>query len=197
MKIGIDIDGVLNYAPKIMLECGTKYCVETGLGKLLDPGAHDLTQKFSWDTETARDFWVKYAWRQVWEDATQDFAAEVIDKLREDGHEIWIVTGRANSDRRVNGMLENETWEDVTKKWLAREGIHYDEFGFDQQDKGSFCREHGIEVMVEDSVGYLKTFDGQTKVLIFDYPYNREVDLSNAERVYSWYDIYAKVKGMM
>ncbi len=196
MRIGVDIDAVLNYSPKIMLECGTKYCAETGRGELIDPGAHDLKKKFSWDQEVRDDFWYRYAWEQMWVRPAQAYASEVIKKLKSEGHEIWITTGRSNHDARVQGMPEDETWEEVTRAWLKKNDVVYDRLCFDVQDKGGFCRAENVELMIEDNMHFLVTFDEHTRVLIFDYPYNREIDLPNAVRVYSWYDIYNKIREM-
>ena len=50
--------------------------------------------------------------------------------------------------------------------------------------------------MIEDLPEYLEGFVGKTRVLIFDQPYNREVEVPNSERVYAWYDIYSKIQKM-
>ena len=34
---------------------------------------------------------------------------------------------------------------------------------------------------------------GNTNVIIFDYPYNRNVEFTDLTRAYSWYDIYYKI----
>lgn len=48
--------------------------------------------------------------------------------------------------------------------------------------------------MIEDDPGYLETFDEQTKVFIFNQPYNRDATTPNCERVFGWYDIYNKIR---
>ncbi len=199
MRIGVDIDGVLNYREEILLAYGTKFCAETGKGSLVEPLAHHLSEMFGWDRVTRDEFWYEYGRYQMIECPAVQFAAEVIRKLREEGHEIWIVTGRNNRDMWIKGMPEGESWEEVTKDWLARNKIEYNEIAFDlgrpaPDDKGTFCRKNGITVMIEDLPEYLDTFDETTKVLIYNQPYNREVEPVNGVRVYSWYDIYVKLK---
>lgn len=200
MRIGIDIDGVLNYREQFVLECGTKYCVESGKGKLQNIKSAHIGEVFGWDRSTRDDFWYKYGALQMFGWPARMFAAEVIEKLKTDGHEIWIVTGRNNGDSRVKGMLEGATWEDVTRGWLAENGIAYDQIHFelngDIRSKAPFCRENHVDIMIEDLPEYLTEFEGETKVLIFDQPYNREVEVPNSERVYTWYDIYSKIQEM-
>ena len=41
---------------------------------------------------------------------------------------------------------------------------------------------------------YLETLAGKTQIFVFDQPYNKNVDLPNMQRVYSWYDVYSKIK---
>lgn len=202
MRIGVDIDGVLNYREEFVLAYGTKYCVESGHGKLTDVTSHSLKQVFGWTLEQRDEFWYRYGKYQMWVWPAQCFAADVIHKLREEGNEIYIVTGRnERDDPAMDGMPEGKSWEEITKSWLAENGIEYDGFGFDlgrpaPNDKGTYCAEHGIDVMIEDNPDYLGTLEGKTKIFIYNQPYNQAVELENSERVYSWYDIYAKLKEM-
>lgn len=201
MRIGVDIDGVLNYNDRINLEYGSKFCVETGKGGVKKIDAYSLREAFGWDEETRDEYWYKYGKYQVMICPATLNAAEVIRKLRAEGHEIWIITGRSDNDERLEGMPEGLGWEAMTRNWLAENGIEYDAIYFGRQqtpptDKGTFCRENEVDIMVEDLPSYLECFDAETKVFIYDHPYNRKVELENAERVYTWYDIYSKVKEM-
>lgn len=201
MRIGVDIDAVLNYRQQFVITYGTKYCAETGKGKLINLNSHHLRDMYGWDAETQDDFWHKYGKYQMIECPAVAFAPEVIQKLRSAGHEVWIVTGRSNANDRIDGMLDHMSWEDTTKDWLARNNIQYDGFGFSldgaaPNDKGTFCREHQIAVMVEDLPEFIATFDDSTKVLIYNQPYNQNVQKKNSERVYSWYDVYSKILKM-
>ena len=194
MRIGVDIDGVLNRRQEFILEYGSKYCLETGRGHLQDPNALHFGDMYGWTKPERDDFWDHYGWLQMYVLPAQLCASDVIKKLKADGHEIWIVTGRNNGDRRVLEMPEHETWDVVTRRWLQNNEIYFDEFGFNHQNKGQFCRDNQIDVMIEDDPGYLETFDEQTKVFIFNQPYNRNATTPNCERVFGWYDIYNKIR---
>lgn len=201
MRIGVDIDGVLNYRQEFVLSCGTKFCVEQGLPALKDPNSHSIREIFGISQAQRDEFWRKYARYQMWEWPAQNYAAEVIKRLRDEGHEIFIVTGRNNNDPRVEGMPEGETWETVTVDWLKRNNIIYDQIEFDRgrpapHDKGTYCQEQGIEVMIEDLPAYLETLVGKTQIFVFDQPYNRGMELAGMQRVYSWYDIYQKIEAI-
>lgn len=200
MRIGVDIDGVLNRRMRFLLDCGSEFCAKSGKGGIQNLRSPHVSEIFGWDKQTRDEFWYEYGALQMFVWPAQNYAAEVIRKLRQEGHEIWIITGRNNEDSRVKGMLEGATWEDTTKDWLAENKIEYDQIHFGlngiKRSKGPFCRENGIDVMIEDLPEYLEGFVGKTRVLIFDQPYNREVEVPNSERVYAWYDIYSKIRKM-
>ncbi len=193
MRIGIDIDGVLNYRQEIVIACGTKFCVETGQGHLQDLSAHHLRTMFGWDEAARLEFWTEYGWQQMMLWPAQAYAAEVIAKLHQAGHEIWIVTARNERDPSVKGKPQNMTWQAVTEEWLAKNHIQYDKMCFDTQDKAGFCRDHHLDVMVEDNPDYLAAFNHHTKVLIYDQPYNRNLEIANSSRVYSWYEVLNEI----
>ncbi len=201
MRIGIDIDGVLNYRQEFMLAYGAKFCFENGLPGIQDAGTHSTRRMFGLTEEQRDEFWYRYAKYQMWIWPAQCFAAEVIRKLRDEGHEIFIVTGRNNDDIPAADMPEGMNWEGITIDWLARNGIEYDVIEFHRgrpapNDKGTYCAEQGIDLMIEDLPEYLETLAGKTQIFVYDQPYNREVKLPKMQRVYSWYDVYSKIKEM-
>ena len=146
MKIGIDIDGVLNSQYNFCIDYGTKFCNEIG----------------------------KY-------------------KLENEGNKIYIITARRNGDEWFPDDLKNNV-EKITKKWLKENKIYYDEIAFDVKDKGKYCKDHNINFMIEDDPINLRKLLYNTNIFVFDYPYNRNKEFSNLTRVYSWYDIYYKIK---
>lgn len=193
MRIGVDIDGVLNYRVKFLLECGTKFCVETGKGQLTDLSSPRIAGIFGWDRATRDEFWYQEGYKQLYTWPAQEYAAEVLRRLREEGDEVWIVTGRSEADMKVANVPEG-SWEEITRKWLEKNRIEYDGFGFALADKAEFCLQHDIELIVEDLPMYLEGLSGKVRTLIFDCPYNRGIEVVGGERVYSWYDIYSKIK---
>ena len=74
--------------------------------------------------------------------------------------------------------------------------IYYDEIIFDVKDKGKYCKDNTIDIMIEDDPINLRKLVGNTNVIIFDYPYNRNIEFADLTRAYSWYDIYYKIKSI-
>ena len=126
MKIGIDIDGVLNSQYNFCIDYGTKFCNEIGKYKLENVNAIDTTDMFFWDDEVAHKFWNKYRKDLVITLPAKKYASEVIEKLSNDGNKIYIITARRNGDEWFPDDLKNNV-EKITKNWLKENKIYYDE----------------------------------------------------------------------
>ena len=192
MKIGIDIDGVLNSQYDFCIEYGTRYCNEMGKYKLENTDVLDTTDMFMWGEETAHKFWNKYRKDLVVTLPAKPFAAEVISKLKDERNDIYIITARKIGDNWWPKDLAKDT-EEITKKWLAENNIYYDEIAFDVIDKGTYCKENNIDIMIEDEPQNIRKLIGSTEVIVFDYQYNRQDEFKNLIRAYSWYDTYIKI----
>ena len=60
---------------------------------------------------------------------------------------------------------------------------------FNVKNKGIFCKKNNVDFMIDDDPKNLKMLIGNTNVIVFDCPYNRNSEFKNLTRVYSWYDI--------
>jgi uncharacterized HAD superfamily protein len=102
-------------------------------------------------------------------------AVETIGLLKEKGHRIALVTSRPDKVR------------DITREWLEGNGIPYDELYF-----ASNTKVNGIpyDLFLEDQDNFAcELAEDGTFVLLFDAPWNRDVEHVNIERVYSWQDV--------
>ena len=189
MIIGIDIDGVLIDDDTYRLDCMEKYCYENGLPTLNNPYAYE--NKANWSEDIIEDYRKKYFFNYIKDAPVKKFASEIIDKLRDDGNKIVIVTGRykttENSD--IGEQMRNDT-----VNWLKKNNINYDEICYARSPKAKEVKENNIDVMIDDSPEVLKELVKVTKVLCFDNRYNKDLDYNNMTRVFSWYDIYRKIK---
>ena len=193
MRIGIDIDGVLNSQYNFCIDYGTKFCNELGKYKLENINVIDTTDMFLWGEDIAHQFWNKFREDLVVKLPAKLFASEVINKLKDDGNEIYIITARKNNDEWFPDYLKNDV-EGLTKKWLKDNDIYYDEIKFDVKDKGEYCRSNKIDIMIDDDPINIRKLVGNTHVIVFDYPYNRNKEFASLMRAYSWYDIYDRIE---
>lgn len=123
------------------------------------------------------------------------FAVKVMTQLINEGHQIRILTGRGDYCWG-NAQLE-------TKKWLDKYNIPYTQLSSKITEKGKYCVENNIDVLIDDSLKYIKQCnDLGIKTITFDNNYNSKYDpdyLKNYNHklnVYAscWNELYDKVK---
>ncbi len=194
MRIGIDIDGVLTNEDDYILECATKFCYENNLEYFNNPYNYE-TKKFSWnnDKNILEQYRDKYFYEYVKNEPPRKFASEIIKKLKEDGHEIFIITGRYKSHDN-NG--EGRQMRTQIKEWLNKNEIVYDKLIFAKVPKIKELKENKIDIMIEDSPSTIPLINDIVKVFCFDNRYNRNLECTNMTRVFSWYDIYMRIKNI-
>lgn len=111
-----------------------------------------------------------------------DGAADAIEKLTRE-NKIYIVTSRPERLSELSHkQIKNNFWDFYEEILFAKNGY----CGWGEKTKAEICEELGVEVLVEDSPKYCNC--GDTKVLLFDRPWNREAK-GNFQRVYSWKEI--------
>lgn len=189
MNIGIDIDGVLMDDDTYRLDTMTKYSYENNLGTLDNPYKYE--NKCNWAEEIKEDYRQKYFFEYIKNTPARMFASEVIKKLHDEGNKIIIITGRykTQEDSKIGEQMRNDT-----VNWLNKNKIFYDEICYAHCPKTKEIQEKNIDVMIDDSPEIISEIVRVTKVLCFDNRYNRDLIYNNMTRVYSWYDIYDKIK---
>ena len=71
-----------------------------------------------------------------------DGAIDVINKLYESGHSIVFLSNRPNI-RFLNSVVMN---------WLEENKVNYDIVVINCGDKVKFCKEHGVDLLIDDSL---------------------------------------------
>lgn len=193
MRIGIDIDGVLMDIERFIVDYGTKFCKENNLPIDVKMGEYDESKMLNITQEQALKFWNEYLVYYATKYQPREFAAEIIHKLKEEGHEIYIVTAR--NEYGLPTEYQGKMREIVTK-WLKDNDIYYDKIVYTEGSKLPYCVGNYIELMIEDCDKNIKDIATKLPVLCFDCKYNEKVEGKNIARVYSWYDIYDTIKEM-
>ena len=188
MKIGIDIDGVLTDIEKFMIEYGTKFCLEEGLEINIKQIDYSEMIMFNWTQEQSDRFWNRYFTGYTLNEPQRKFASDVINKLREQGNKIYIITAR-----NEYGLSEEYygKMQKLTKEWLRKQNITYDRLIFAKdEEKISQCLEKNIDIMIEDSPRNINDISRKVKVIKYDCKYNEDVEGTNIITAYSWCHIY-------
>ena len=189
MNIGIDIDGVLTNDDDYLIDTITKYVYENNLEGLKRPYEYEY-RKANWNRSILDDYREKYFWDYCQKEPARKYASEVIKKLKDEGNNIYIITSRHFT---IENTKEGERSRKIVKDWLKKNEIIYDELYF-SPDKTKEIDRLKIDIMMEDSPETIPTFVKHTHIFCYDCRYNRNLELENMTRVFSWYDIYSKIK---
>lgn len=192
MRIGIDIDNVISSFDEALLEAFLTHNRELGYSNEINEKADYITKgMFRWREGEVEKFYQENIEKIVNRLHVKKGAKEYIDQLKEDGHDIYIITGRDNG--------EHSNPYDDTKKWLDRNLIKYDKLIFtdsyynDPHGKGKKCAENQVDIMIDDSIQICKDcMNYGVTVLLMDTLYNRTDH--TLLRVHSWREIYEYIK---
>ena len=187
MRIGVDIDGVLNDIGQWHYSCGYKFCIENHIDRGFNPYKYMMEEQFGLTDEENYKFWKEYIFDLMVSIPTRPYAANVLHLLIEMGHEIVILTARDN--RYLTNQYAN-TMNFYVEEWLNKNNIPYNEIIAGPGSKKEKCIKNKLDIMIEDKASNVESISDIIPVLCFDAPYNLHVDKENVTRVYSWYQIY-------
>ena len=193
MNIGIDIDGVLTDVERWQLDYGSKFYYERYQKEIVDFEGYDTNQIFNVDDKLDEEFWRKYFKEYSLNVEARKFANEVIDKLKQDRHQIYIITARGSFLSHSADVMSIEENQQIVLNWLKNNHINYDKIIFSPEDKLDICKENNIDLMIEDKVDNINKISKIIPVICFHAGYNKVCKNSNIIRCYSWYDIYSKI----
>lgn len=185
MRIGIDIDNVISNFNEMLLEAYLMHDKELRNTGIINPNAKYIrTGMFDWSNEEELSFYKDNIECIAKKLKVKEKAKEYIDRLHNDGHLIYIITGRDNGEY-------SEPYN-MTKKWLDENNIYYDNLiltdAYDIHAKSLECLKNDIDIMIDDSVRICSDLitSGITTILM-DTPYNRKI---NIKRVKNWEEFY-------
>ena len=194
MKIGIDIDGVLTDIEKWQLDYGSKFYYENYNKGIINYKGYETNEIFDSKQECDDLFWNLYFKDYSINIEARKFASEVIEILKKEGNEIYIITARGSFLSHSSNVMSKEENENIVIEWLSKNNIFYDKIIFSPEDKLDICIKNDIDIMIEDKVDNIKRISLQIPVICFNAGYNEECEGQNIYRVYSWYDIYNTIK---
>ena len=190
MNIGIDIDDTISETFETLLPYSQKYTIEDLKRKSVINLSGDFLNHFyivyvnGWNEQEAITFWEKYYAEILRKLNIKKFAAESINKLKQQGHKIYIITARW--DMRADNV------RGITEQWLKDNNVEYDELITNASDKIKIAKEKAIDIFIDDSFNNCKSIaDGtDAKVYLMNTKINEKLNAENIKRVYSWPEIY-------
>lgn len=142
MKIAVDIDDTLNVVDRAG-RAGAYIARKNLPFRLQDEFASAFLKVFDWTYDDVCTFIREGGISAFTEAEARPGAREVLAAWKKAGHEVIIVTARFKE------WFGNPAY--VSRDWLEKRRIPYDEIAADIQDKGLYCAEHDIPVLVDDS----------------------------------------------
>lgn len=193
MRIGIDIDGVLTDIERFVVDYVPKYCIENNIEYKIGESDYNICKTFNINKEQGNNFWDTYIEDYAKNEKARAFASEVIEKLKQEGNEIYIITARWDTNREdEKGSKMRET----VKNWLCEYKIPYDKLVFskaEQERKSDEIIENKIDLMIEDNPNNINELSKIIPVICYHAEYNKECKSDKITRCYSWYDIYRTI----
>lgn len=189
MRIAFDCDGVLTNLEKYQLEYGKKHFKDCND---INVKGYDIVDIFHCSKEEREKFWTKYIWKYCLEEKPRENIAATIRKLKSEGNEIYIITGRAHTtEQNTTGAL----FRKMLIYWLKKENIPYDKIVFCSEedsatDKYDACLENKIDVIIDDKRENIEALRKITNVICFDASYNIDCSFEDVPRVKNSDQIY-------
>ena len=185
MRIGIDLDDTVSKTNDYLIKLAYEYDKKFVKGKgFKNKNAYSFMDMFYWtvvDVDNFKEYFRNG--RTFLELEPMDDVVEVINELKDRGHEIIFITRRENKYRTKS----------KTKKWLKNQGIKYDKIFFHIKHKGELCEELGIDLFIDnDEANVYEAEEHNIESLLFDSTYNKEV--ADLKRISSWKEIFDYIK---
>lgn len=194
MKIGIDLDDTTFVTVDAMVKYADMYDINV-LGKTgsnnkmgLIKDRYYLEALYGWSQKEKYDFFDTY-YKNVLEECTpMEGVAEVIQKLKNEGNEIYFITAR------LTNILNCDT-EAITIKSLKDNNIPYDKLIINISKKLEACKKYNIDLFIEDSYQTCKELEEYgIKSYLKTTIMNKEIDADNIERFDTWKELYEKIE---
>lgn len=164
MKIGIDIDNVISNFNDTIVEAYLQHDKQLrNTGIINDKAKVFRRGMFDWSEEEEKDFY--YSNIEKW---ANDFkpikdAEYYIKKLKQDGNEIYIISGRENGEYRNPYKL--------TEEWLEKYDIIYDKLiltnAYNKHEKAEICLENNIDKSYNEIIKICNWLNFNSKNKVF------------------------------
>lgn len=175
MRIGIDIDNVISNFNDALLNEYLLHDKELRNSGIINKNAEYIRKgMFDWSENEETIFYKSNIEKIAKKLEVIKGAKEYIYKLHEDGHFIYIITGRDNGEY-------SEPYN-MTKEWLDNNDIYYDDLiltnAYDKHVKTEKCIEFNIDIMIDDSVRICQDcIDNGITTILMDTPYNKYANI--------------------
>ena len=148
MKIAVDIDDTLNTIERA--KYAGAYIRENNLPfHITDPDANAFVRVADWEEDDVIKFIHAGGYRAFRDALPREGAREVLARWKDEGHTVLILTARLKSWFQDPYALSRD--------WLKKYGFPFEELVADVEEKGAYCREHAVDVLIDDNLTHLRS----------------------------------------
>lgn len=150
MKIGIDIDDTLTDIEQELEQEAKKYAEQLGKEKqnisvITNKNDGNIWQiKYGFTYEELKYFLKEIQERVTKKARPRENAKETIEKLKEKGNKIYIITAR-------DSEFHDDPYQ-LSKDWLDKNKIEYDKIIVNAREKASICQQEEIDIFIDDQL---------------------------------------------
>ena len=188
MKIGIDLDGVVFNTEMLWSTYAELYdCLELNRNSVITKLEPRFQERYDWTEQEKNDFLDIYA--DITEFDIMPGAKQVINMLKDDGHELVVITARGS----VTNQKENAS---VAAQKLENEGIKFDKYYWKQREKLDICELENVDVMIDDNYHICEAIKEVGIPVIYFNSSNRKhrEDKDGLKEVANWGEAYRVIK---
>ncbi|MEG2993673.1 MAG: nucleoside hydrolase [Bacilli bacterium] len=185
LKIGIDIDNVINEFDDLLLEQFLLEDKKKRNSGIINAKASYITRgMFDWTRSEIYEFLGENMELFSLKMKIKKNAKKTIDKLLEKGHEIYLITNR--SERHYRNPYE------ATVKFLKANKINYTKLIISKNNKSEDCIKNNIDIMFDDLLSNVKEMrDKGINAIQIKTKYNTNEE--GIECVDGWNQIYSYI----
>ena len=188
MKIGIDLDGVVIDSETTFRTYEEIFDIEILKGNnLIDRREPKFQSRYNWTEEQENQFIQKYFMNVSNESGLMSGFLRIYKLLKEQGHEFVVITARG-------GFIPE--MKDDAIRLLKENGIEFDKYYWNINDKLEICQKENIDIMIDDDWRIIKQIaDNKIKTLYFRDTNLMELEESDyIKEVNNWGDVYRFIK---
>ncbi len=184
MRIGIDVDNTITDTLVVMKQYCKKYNDEVVKRNLpMNKKGFAASNLYDWTDEERQDFFDNILPEVFSRVEPKKNAQEIIQKLKQENNEIYIITARTKVKEPYK----------LTKEMLEKYGINYDELII-QKDKKQCCIDNNIDILLDDEPQNINSVSEIIPVIAFEATHNEECNGNNIVKVKTWNEAYEVIK---
>lgn len=149
MNIAFDMDGVIFPIEDFQIEEGMKYFK---LQDVPNINGYDIKEVFECDAKDEFKFWLRNTFKYNKNVIATEGMKELIDKLRKEGHRVYILSSRAMAEKNniIGAIMRKLVEESLERNQIDVDGIIYCSPSNSEKEKYEAIKKYNISIMVDD-----------------------------------------------